>query len=273
MTLSTPAATAQDRTLPTARRGVGSFSPTFLWVEIVRQARNAYTLAFTLVMPVIMYIIFGATPSYANMNAGHGNVAFSVMVSMAAYGVATAMTSLTSLAASEAQQGWGRQLALTPLGLRGYAITKVLVALLYSGLALAVVFVVGAATGAHIDGFGRWMATAGIVLGLGLIYGLFGLGVGLLFPSDAASGLAAMSLTLFAFFGNVFMPLDGVMLDIAHYTPLYGFVALARWPLSEGYLANGSQDPMWALLLNVGVWALVFVGLVMLGLRRSRQRL
>lgn len=253
------------------QRGLG-FSATFFWIEAARMARNGYTLAFTIVMPVVMYVIFGATPEYGTMDAGNGNVSFSVMVSMAAYGVATSMTSLTSLAATEAQQGWGRQLALTPAGLRGYAAVKVAVALFYSAISVAAVFLTGALTGAAMDTAGGWLATAGIILGVGLIYGLFGLGVGLIFPSDAASGLASMTLTLFAFFGNVFMPLSGVMLDIAHYTPLYGYVALARWPLSEGHLSDGSQDPLWALILNVVAWTAVFVGLVILGLRRSRAR-
>lgn len=256
---------------PNGRRGFG-FSGTFFWIEVGRMARNGYTLAFTIVMPVVMYVIFGATPEYGKIDIGNGNVSFSVMVSMAAYGVATSMTSLTSLAATEAQQGWGRQLALTPSGLRGYASVKICVALFYSALSLGAVFLTGVLTGAAGDTPAVWLSTALITLGVGLIYGLFGLGVGLIFPSDAASGLAAMTLTLFAFFGNVFMPLAGVMLDIAHYTPLYGYVALARWPLSEGYLSDGSLDPLWGLLLNVAAWTAVFVALVMVGLRRSRGR-
>lgn len=272
--MSTPTSGATATATATrAASGAGlGFSATFFWIEIGRMARNGYTLVFTIVMPVVMYVIFGATPAYGKIDVGHGNVSFSVMVSMAAYGVATSMTSLTSLAATEAQQGWGRQLALTPLGLRGYATVKVCVALFYSAISVAAVFLTGVLTGASIDGAGRWGGTALLILGVGLIYGLFGLGVGLIFPSDAASGLAAMTLTLFAFFGNVFMPLAGVMLDIAHFTPLYGYVALARWPLSEGYVSDGVQDPMWALMLNVAVWTAIFIGLVMLGLRRSRSR-
>jgi len=127
-------------------------------------------------------------------------------------------------------------------------------------------------TGAQAEDAWRWVATAGIILGIGLMYGLFGLGVGLFFSSDSAAALASISMTFFAFFGNVFMPLDGVMLDIARFTPLYGFVALSRWPLTDGVLTTGQTDPLWMLFLNVVVWLALFVLLVMMGMKRSRAR-
>ncbi|HWV49553.1 MAG TPA: ABC transporter permease [Microbacterium sp.] len=247
-------------------------SPTMLRVEGARQLRNPYTLAFTLTMPVVMYLLFGASASYGGQPAGHGNVSFSVMVSMAAYGTAVAMSSLTSLAAAEAKQGWGRQLAMTPLSTAGYAATKLITAVAFAVLAVLAVFTAGVLTGAEIDDVWRWAACAGIILGLGLMYGLYGLGVGLFFNSDSAAALASISLTFFAFFGNVFMPLNGVMLDIARFTPLYGYVALSRWPLTDGMLATGQSDPLWAVLLNVAVWTLVFVLLVFAGVRRARSR-
>lgn len=247
-------------------------SSTMLRIEGVRQLRNPYTLAFTLGMPVAMYLLFGAGMGYGTLSAGNGNVSFYVMTSMAAYGTAVAMSSLTSLAATEAKQGWGRQLAMTPLTTAGYAATKLLTAVSFAALALVAVFTAGALTGAQVDDMWRWAATAGIILGLGLIYGLFGLGVGLFFSSDSAAALASISMTFFAFFGNVFMPLDGVMLDIARFTPLYGFVALSRWPLTDGTLTTGQSDPIWMLLLNVVVWLVVFAVLVAAGMKRSRTR-
>ena len=249
-----------------------SISPTMMRIEAMRQLRNPYTLAFTLGMPVAMYLLFGAGMDYGTMSAGHGNVKYYVMVSMAAYGTAVAMSSLTSLAATEAKQGWGRQLAMTPLGTAGYAMTKLLTSVSFAALAVLLVFAAGLATGAEASDPWRWWASAGIILSLGLVYGLFGLGVGLFFNSDTAAALASISMTFFAFFGNVFMPLDGVMLEIARFTPLYGYVALARWPLTDGVLTTGQSDPLWAVVLNLAVWLAVFVVLVVAGVRRSRAR-
>lgn len=249
-----------------------SISPTMVRVEATRQIRNPYTLAFTLGMPVAMYLLFGASMGYGDIAAGHGNVKFYVMVSMAAYGTAVAMSSITSLAATEAKQGWGRQLAMTPLSTAGYAATKLLTAVLFAALAMLAVFAAGMLTGAEVADGWRWWASAGIILGLGLIYGLYGLGVGLFFNSDTAAALASISMTFFAFFGNVFMPLDGAMLDIARFTPLYGFVSLSRWPLTEGVLTTGQTDPLWMVVLNIVAWLIVFAALVAIGVKRSRSR-
>lgn len=249
-----------------------TLSPTMLRIEGLRQLRNPYTLAFTLAMPVAMYLLFGAGMGYGTLSAGNGNVSFYVMVSMAAYGTAVAMSSLTSLAATEAKQGWGRQLAMTPLTTAGYAATKLLTAVSFAALALAAVFVAGLFTGAEADGAWRWVASAALILGIGLMFGLYGLGVGLFFSSDSAAALASISMTFFAFFGNVFMPLDGIMLDIARFTPLYGFVALSRWPLTDGVLTTGQTDELWMLFLNVAVWLAVFAALVAMGVKRARTR-
>lgn len=249
-----------------------TISPTMLRVEALRQIRNPYTLAFTLGMPVAMYLLFGAGMGYGNLSAGNGNVSFYVMVSMAAYGTAVAMSSLTSLAASEAKQGWGRQLAMTPLGTVGYAVTKLINALTFAIFAMLAVFAAGLLTGAETTDAWRWFACAGIILSIGLMFGLYGLGVGLFFNSDTAAALASISMTFFAFLGNVFMPLDGMMLDIARFTPMYGFVALSRWPLTEGTLTTGQTDPLWMVLLSIAVWVALFALLVAVGVKRSRAR-
>ncbi|HTN54673.1 MAG TPA: ABC transporter permease [Microbacterium sp.] len=249
-----------------------SISPTMLRIEAMRQIRNPYTLAFTLGMPVAMYLLFGAGMDYGAISAGSGNVKFYVMVSMAAYGTAVAMSSLTSLAATEAKQGWGRQLAMTPLGTAGYAATKLMTAVTFAALSVVLVFAAGLATGAQASDAWRWWATAGIILTVGLMFGLYGLGVGLFFNSDTAAALASISMTFFAFFGNVFIPLDGVMLDIARFTPMYGFVSLGRWPLTEGILTTGQVDSLWTIAANIVVWCALFALLVAVGVKRSYSR-
>lgn len=247
-------------------------STVFFRVELVRQLRNPYTLAFTLAMPVAMYLLFGAGGEHADASAGKGNVAFYVMSSMAAFGTATAMSSLCSLAASEVRQGWGRQLALTPLTTTGYATVKVLTAVCFAALSIAVVFAIGACTGASADDPWRWLAVAALILAGGLVFGLFGLGVGLAVNSDSAAALASISISFFGFFGNAFMPLSGVMLDIAHYTAMYGYVALVRWPVTEGALIAGGSDPLPVVLVNAVAWTVVFALLVRFGVLRSRRR-
>ena len=75
-----------------------------------------------------------------------------------------------------------------------------------------------------------------------------------------------------AFLGNVFTPMSGLMLDLGRLTPLYGYAALARFPLSEGHLPLGGRDSLWLLVANVLAWTVIFSLLALWGVRRSRAR-
>ena len=73
-------------------------------------------------------------------------------------------------------------------------------------------------------------------------FSLYGLVVGLTFRSEAAVFVAgAGMLVILAFLGNIFFPLSGTLLTLAKFTPLYGYVSLARYPLTEGYVFNVSD--------------------------------
>lgn len=248
------------------------FSLPFYRVELMRQLRNPFTLMFTVGMPVAMYLLFGAGAEYGDQSAGNGNVAFYVMASMAAFGTSVAMTSASSFAATEVGQGWGRQIAMTPLSMVGYTVVKLTMAVTIATVSTLIVFLVGVFTGAAADDLWRWFAVGGIILAGGLMFGLFGLGVGLAFNSDSAASLSSIAITFFGFFGNVFMPLEGVMLDIAQYTPMYGYVALARWPITEGVLVTGGSDPLWLALVNLGFYLVLFMLLARFGVMRARRR-
>jgi ABC-2 type transport system permease protein len=109
------------------------------------------------------------------------------------------------------------------------------------------------------------------------VFAIYGLCFGLAFRSEAAVGAASGSLVVLAFLGNIFFPLSGLMLTIAKFTPLYGFVALARYPLTEGHLINTAtgemtQDPLWIPVVNVALWATIFSLLAVWLVRRSRAR-
>ena len=258
------------RTAARPRRSL--MAPSLYRIEIIRQLRNPFTLVFTLGMPVAMYLVFGAFASWGDAPLAHGNTKFQIMVSMAAFGTATAMSSLCSLAASEVRQGWGRQIAMTPLPIAGYALTKIMAALTFSALSVVCVFVAGAASGAQVDDPWRWVASVAMILAGGTLFGLWGMGVGMLLNPDSAAALASIAITVFAFVGNVFMPLDGGMLAFGRFTPLYGYVSLVRWPVTDGALLTGQSDPLWAAVLNIAVWAAIFVTLALVGVVRSRRR-
>lgn len=248
----------------------------FLSMEVRRVLRDKVSLFFIAVLPAFFYLIFGAAQSYSDASAGNGNVAFYIMVAMAAYGTCTATAGIGGMAAVERAEGWGRQLGLTPLRDSQYVVTKTLLAMIVALIPIGLTFVLGVITGAHAPG--RVWLLSGVILVLGsVVWALYGLCFGLAFRSEAAVSAATGILVVLAFLGNVFVPLSGTMLAIAKFTPLYGFVTLARYPLTEGYGVDSGGDllpheALWIPLTNMIVWAAVFAILATLLVRRGRGR-
>jgi ABC-2 type transport system permease protein len=82
---------------------------------------------------------------------------------------------------------------------------------------------------------------------------------------------------ILAFLGNLFFPLSGAMLAVAKLTPLYGIVALARYPVTDGWLisADGTapvHEPLWIPVVNVTVWLVILATLATLLVRKGRGR-
>ena len=246
-------------------------NPTFTLLEMRRITRDWSGMFFTAVLPAFFYLLFGSTVSAKDETIGNGNVAMYVMISMAAYGAVTATTSIGGTAAVERVQGWGRQLGLTPLGDSSYIAMKAVIAMTVAALPILLTYLLGAATGAK-GSAAAWVVSAALVLAGSAVFALYGLVIGTAFRSEAAVGAASGSLVVFAFLGNLFIPLSGTMLTIAKFTPLYGYAALARYPLPDGYLPDGTQDPLWLPITNVVVYVAVFALLATWLVRRGRER-
>ena len=67
-----------------------------------------------------------------------------------------------------------------------------------------------------------------------MTFALYGLVFGLYFKSETAASVSSGILVILAFLGNLFVPLSGLMLTIK-LTPMYGYAALARYPLVRGH--------------------------------------
>lgn len=250
---------------------------TFLGLELRRVLRDPVSLFFVAGLPVFFYLVFGAAQEWGDQPVGRGNVTMYVMISMAAYGAVTATVSMGGRGALERTQGWGRQLGLTPLTDRSFVATKVLVATLVATVPVGLIYLAGSLTGA--DGpAAAWALSAAVVVVGSVLFAIYGLVCALALRSEAALGAATGSVVILAFLGNLFFPLSGTLLGIAKTTPLYGYVNLARYPLTEGEIAgtrsspdNGS-DPLWLLLANTLTWGALLAALAVWLVRRSRER-
>lgn len=245
-------------------------------LELRRVFRDYVSMFFIAVLPAFFYLIFGAAQEFSNENAGNGNVGMYVMISMAAYGAVTATSGIGGMAAVERMQGWGRQLGLTPLPDSSYVQMKAVMAVAVAAIPITLIYLLGVLTDAE-GSVAAWLFSAMIVLVGAVVFALYGLVFGLAFRSEAAVSAASGSLVILAFMGNIFFPLSGTLLTLARFTPLYGYVSLARYPLTEGYLVNTingavTHEALWVPLLNVSVWAVIFAVLAVWLVRRGRAR-
>ena len=234
----------------------GAVSGVYLRNDVRRVLRNRRAMIFTVAMPALLYLVFGATQS-GTTKVGAGNVAFYVLVGMALYGAVLAAASNAAAVSIEQQAGWTRTLMMTPLRPSGYVSTKVALALTMSALPVVVLSVVGLLSGAHAP-----VGTAILCLVLAwlgsAVFAALGLALGSILKSDGAMQALGGVLALLAFAGNVFVPLSGTMLRIAEFTPMFGVVSLARYPLDHGVTVYGTQLSLWVIIANTAFWAVAF---------------
>jgi len=233
---------------------LGGFNLTFLLLEIRRLLRNRRTVIFTLVLPVVFFLLFGTNSSYANEPAGSGNVEAFIMISMAVYGAMLGTTATGAMVSVERAQGWSRQLRLTPLKPVTYIVIKVLTATLVGLASIAAVYLVGSIAGSHMPA-SVWVETVLIAWVGSLPFAAFGLFMGYLLPSENVMQILGPVLALLAFLGGLFIPLDQLgetFRTIAKFTPMYGLNELVHAPLIH-------QGLTWGAVLNLIVWTTVFV--------------
>ncbi len=125
----------------------------YLRLEVRRSLRNRRYLVFTIVFPVLLYVLYTAVvPTGSDPDATLDGLTWPVyfLVSMAAYGAIGAAMSQAVPVATERRQGWARQLRVTPLPSLAYVATKVVSAVLLTIPALALVGLAGQVIN-HVD--------------------------------------------------------------------------------------------------------------------------
>jgi ABC-2 type transport system permease protein len=261
--MTTTTAAVPERAVPP----LGGFNTTLLRLELRRMLRNRRTVIFSVVLPVVFYLIFGTGKSYSDEGAGHGNVAGYIMINMALYGAMLSTTGGGAMVAVERSQGWSRQLRLTPLTSTAYIVVKVLIAMTLGGLSIICVYAAGALSGARLDG-PVWVESALLAWVGSLVFAAFGVFMGYLLPSENVMQILGPGLALLAFLGGLFMPLDqmgSTFRTIATFTPMYGLNEIVHAPLS-------GDAPGWAAFVNVVFWLAVFAGGAAWRFRRDTAR-
>lgn len=239
---------------PSTRRvpPMGGFNLTLLRIELTRMLRNRRTLFFSMVFPAALFLAIGSTSGW-NDDAGNGNVAAYIMVSMALYGAALTAAAGGAMVATERALGWSRQLRLTPLNPAVYILIKALNALVLGAVAITVVNLVGIVQGKPSMPTHIWVECALLTLACTMVFAALGVFVGYLVPGENAMQLLGPGLALLAFLGNVFIPIDegSTLWHIAAWTPMFGVAEVSRAPLTG--------DLPWYAVVNALGWLALFV--------------
>jgi ABC-2 type transport system permease protein len=231
---------------------MGGFNLTLLRIELTRMLRNRRTIFFSMVFPAAIFLAIGSSSAW-NDDAGRGNVAAYVMISMALYGAALTAAAGGAMVGTERALGWSRQLRLTPLSPAAYVTVKALNALVLGAIAIAVVNIVGIVQGRPSMPVHIWVEAALLTLACTFVFAALGVFAGYLVPGDNAMQLLGPGLALLAFLGNVFIPItEGSLLwSIASWTPMFGVAEISRAPLTG--------DLPWYAVVNALGWLAVFV--------------
>jgi len=255
---------ARERPLP----AWGGFKASLVRIEVRRLLRNRRTVIFSLVVPVLFFLIFGLNNTYASDPVGEGNQSASIMISMGLYGAVLATSSGGAMVSVERLLGWSRQLRITPLQPAAYIAIKMATSLVLGLTAVLAVYAAGLITHKPSMPVDVWVVS-GLALWIGsLVFAAFGLFVGYLLPSENVMQLIGFALMLFSFGGGLFIPLSQfshTLRVLATYTPLYGLNQLVHYPL-----ARGAFD--WTWVANLVVWLVLFTAGAVWRFRKDTAR-
>ncbi|GAA1591595.1 ABC transporter permease [Kribbella hippodromi] len=234
----------------------------YLIFDIRRTLRNRRVMIFSILMPVVLFLIFGLTIPKSASEGNISAIAY-VMVSMAMFGSMSAAMSSGGVIAAERDGGWNRTLRLTPLKPQAYVVNKVILSLLLAVPPLVVVFLIGMTVGHVHLGAGQWLTVA-LVSWLGALpFAALGLVIGYIAKPDSVQPITGLSTMLIAAFGGLWLPVSQMpkaMKYVAELTPAYWTGQTSRSALTQSGLDTH------ALLVVIG-WTVV---LGAIGLRRFR---
>jgi ABC-2 type transport system permease protein len=237
--------------------------------EMLRLVRNKRAFIFSLIFPVLLFMLIAGSNKNATLDVGGVVITFPTyyMVSIAGYGSMIACVSAGARISAERATGWNRQLRITPLSVADYFTTKVLTAYAVALASIALLFAMGIGYGVRISPVTRWFEMiALLIVGLMPFVGM-GITLGHLLSSDAMGPAVGVSSGLFGFLGGQWFPVPdhGALHIIAQGIPSY-------WLTRAGQVGVGA--PAWGLLGwgVVTLWSATMAALAGWAYRRDTAR-
>jgi ABC-2 type transport system permease protein len=178
----------------------------YLGLEAKRALRNPRFLMFTMVFPVVIFVIDVGAFGKGDVPDSHVSYAAYLMVSMAAFGAFMAAMNTGARTAVERAAGWQRQLRLTPLRPTGYLLAKAAVGTLVALPPIVLVALVGMfAENVHLPVTG-WVQ---VILGVWVAtipFAVLGLLVGQLATAETMQVFTSGLMIVLGFLGGILIP-------------------------------------------------------------------
>src|SRR3954453_3756205 len=240
----------------------------YLRFELVRTLRNRRVLVFSLVFPIVLYLLIAAPNRDEGNLSGTGiSAPLYFMIGLASFGTMNAVLSSGSRISAERRGGWNRQLRITPLTTRQYFRAKIATSYLLALLSLFALYAAGIAIGVSMP-FADWFSmTALIIVGL-VPFAAIGVLLGPLVTADSVGPAIGGTTALFAFLGGSWFPITGggFFEDLAKELPSYWVVQASRAGLG---VAHPWGTHGWAVIV---VWSVALIALASKAYQRDTQR-
>ncbi|MCD4557815.1 ABC transporter permease [Schaalia sp. lx-100] len=224
---------------------------------------NPFLVGFSIILPLFMYMLFGAGRDYSDIWVVHTNAAASVLVNMGLYGIIVAASSVASNIALERISGISRLFALTPISGHAFFCARLCALSILNIITLAVVYIIGYFTGARMHPE-TWLYSFSLIIALCLLPVTIGLAFAFLLRSDGVFAVTSCVIVLSSFASGLFIPLNQMgsfMQSVAPWTPLYGIFQLSQIPV------YGWDNFHWGYAVNYAVWT-VFFGVIAIWAQR-----
>lgn len=267
-----PAATATST--PTSMPGpipLGAKLRAFVYATLFNLKKavdSPMMVVFSLGLPIFMYIMFGTGHSYVTEPVGSGNVSARILINMTTYGVIVAMSSMSVAIVMERQNGWIRQIALTPLGLGRWIATKVFASVILGVIIIAGCYAVGASVQAQMS-TKAWITSAVAIVLCAALASPLAMAVAFSMRSEAAFSIVGGGSSIVAFASGMFTPLDSMgstMQTVGQFMPFYG---INRIPMA---MLWGIDHTTWKDWTSVAVWLAISVTFATLASRNKVGR-
>jgi len=234
-------------------------------MEIIRILRNPYFVFWSLLMPIVFYVIFTKVfnTNIQDKQEWHAHY----LMSMTTFSVmGSAIMILGIRLVEERTKGWALFMRITPLSDLAYFASKMVGQTVIHVLSISIIF----ASGAIINGV-TLTAYEWIMSGLWILFGslpflALGTLIGAMKRVDTASGVSNVIYMILAISGGMWMPMEIMpkfVQNIGIWLPSYNF-GNGAWEIIRG------NNPEWINFIVLTAYLIVFM-LLSMYIRRKQE--